>query len=199
MSALPKPLLTEEEYLEIESRAEYRSAFFAGEMFAMAGASLTHNLLVANMIAQLHQQLRQRPCQVYASDLRVKVRPTGLYTYPDLTVVCGTPLLERETLLNPVLIAEVLSDATEGYDRGAKFRQYQHLDSLRAYLLVSQVRAQVEQYERQEDGSWRYTVAEGREAMLPVPVLEVVLSLAEVYDKVVFDAAGEGTPENPDG
>lgn len=131
MSTQTKPFLTPEQYLEIERNAEYKSEYLNGEMFAMAGGSGPHNQIGANILSDLHQQLRHLPCIVYTSDMQVQVSATGLYTYPDACVVCGDPrfLDEREqTLLNPTLIVEVLSPSTEAYHRGRKFEHYKTIE-----------------------------------------------------------------------
>lgn len=136
--------LTPAEYLAIDRKAEFKSEYFAGEMFAMSGASFKHNQVVANLIAETAARLKGGPCQIVPSDLRLSVSPTGLYTYPDAMVVCGEPEFiddHFDTLINPTVIFEVLSDSTESYDRGAKFRHYRSLDSLQAYVLISQDRA----------------------------------------------------------
>jgi len=122
-----------EEYLRLERQAEYKSEYLNGEIFAMSGASREHNLIAGNIVAELNQQLRAKPCEVYPSDMRLKVTATGLYTYPDVMVVCGEPKFEDkyvDTLLNPTLIVEVLSQSTERYDRIAKTSYYRTLDSL---------------------------------------------------------------------
>ena len=127
MSTQPKTLLTEEQYLEIERAAETKSEFFQGEMFAMAGAGAAHNRLAWNLIVQLGPRLGSGPCQGFPSDMRVRVPSSGLYTYPDVVVVCGEPQFldgRRDTLLNPNLIVEVLSPSTEAHDRGRKFEHY---------------------------------------------------------------------------
>src|SRR2546422_1174815 len=124
MSMLPKTHLTPEEYLEIERNAERKSEYYAGEMFATAGASEEHGLISANLLVLLHTQLRRSPCRPFISDLRVNIPATGLYTYPDIVVACGERKFideKADTLLNPVLIAEILSPSTEAYDRGRKF------------------------------------------------------------------------------
>ena len=149
MPAMPKPLLTPEEYLARERRAETKSEYLRGEVFAMAGASRAHNLIASNAAGELRQQLRDRPCEVYPSDMRVKVSPSGLYTYPDVTVVCGEPQFEDaevDTLLNPKVLVEVLSPSTADYDRGGKFTHYRRLPSLQEYVLISQDRPLVEHY-----------------------------------------------------
>jgi Uma2 family endonuclease len=186
MTALAKQRLTPAEYLEIERAADYKSEFFAGETFAMAGASPPHVLITSNVTAELNVQLRGRPCRVYSSDLRVKVNDTGLYTYPDVVVVCGDQQFDdeqRDTLLNPTLLVEVLSPSTEGYDRGDKFAHYQRLPSLREYVLIAQDRQRIERYVRQGEGpDWLLTVAsQGAVSLLSIGC---ELRLADVYDKV---------------
>ena len=143
MSAAQKTLLTPAEYLARERAAEFRSEFYRGEMFAMSGASWAHSVIKDNLAWETRNQLQGGPCRVVTSDLRVKVSATGLYTYPDLLIVCGEPEFEDEvfdTLLNPRVIVEILSDSTEKYDRGTKFTQYRQLSSLQEYVLVAQDR-----------------------------------------------------------
>src|SRR5262249_39888199 len=127
MSTPTKSRFTPEEYLALERAAERRSEYYAGEIFAMGGASRKHIVIVANISGQLWSQLKGRPCRVYPNDMRVKVSPTGLYTYPDVAVVCGLDQFDddhQDTLLNPTVIIEVLSKSTEAYDRGKKFEHY---------------------------------------------------------------------------
>ncbi len=131
MSVQLKPFLSPQEYLTLERQAETKSEYYAGEVFAMAGASRKHNTIVPNLLYLLVGQLKGRSCEVYNSDMRVKVSVTGLYTYPDLTVVCGKPRFDddqEDTLLNPTVIVEVLSKSTEAYDRGEKFAMYRALE-----------------------------------------------------------------------
>ncbi|HUK16507.1 MAG TPA: Uma2 family endonuclease [Bryobacteraceae bacterium] len=191
MSTQPKSFITPEQYLEIERAAECKSEYFNGEMFAMAGAVRTHNLLVTNAVAELRQQLRGRPCEVYPSDMRVRVSSTGLYTYPDALVVCGEPVfLDRreDTLLNPALIVEVLSPSTEAYDRGRKFEHYQKIDSLRYYLLISSDRVHADLFTLQ-DGRWGLTPASGLDDTLELESIGCRLKLADLYEKVEFEPA----------
>src|ERR1017187_4222773 len=162
MATLPKTYLTPEQYLEIERKAEFKSEYFHGEMFAMSGAREGHNLIVWNLSAELHRQLRAKPCRAYMNDMRVLVNATGLYTYPDVAAVCGEPQFldeNRDTLLNPSLIVEVLSPSTEAYDRGRKFEHYRSVESVSEYLLVSSERVSAELYSRQPDGRWLLTAA----------------------------------------
>jgi Uma2 family endonuclease len=189
MDAQSKPHLTPEEYLAIERHAEVRSEYLDGEMFAMTGGSFPHNLIVANVVGELRQQLKKRPCQVLPSDLRVHIPATGLYTYPDVVVVCGDARFEDQfvdTLLNPILLVEVLSPTTEAFDRGKKFEHYRSIPSLAEYLLIAQDEPRVEQYLRQDGNRWLLTVISGLEGTLALPSIECALALAEVYDKVSF-------------
>jgi Uma2 family endonuclease len=179
------PRLSEGQYLQIERRADFKSEFFDGEMFARAGGSRAHSLIAANLVRELGNRLKGRPCVVFNSDLRVKVEATGLLTYPDLSVVCGPErFLEEDTLLNPVLLAEVLSESTEAYDRGLKFGHYRQIPSLREYLLVSQTEARIEQFVRQDSGHWVLRDAVGLEAALELPSLNITLALAEAFANV---------------
>jgi Uma2 family endonuclease len=192
MSTLPKTYLTPERYIEIERAAEYKSEYYQGEMFAMAGAKWNHNLIVAHLISQLDQQLRSRPCSVTPSDMRVRVSATGLYTYPDVAVVCGEPQFldgHRDTLLNPTLIIEVLSPSTEAYDRGLKFENYRSIETLRQYLLVSSDRIHADLYTRQPDGGWLLTSADGPAGTLSLASVNCQVALADVYEKVDFETA----------
>jgi len=189
VSTQPKSWLTPEQYLELERKAEFKSEYLQGEMFAMAGASEPHNLVVANLIRDLGQQLRRRPCRIYPSDMRVRVSATGLYTYPDVTVVCEPPQFadqQTDTLLNPTLIAEVLSPSTEGYDRGRKFEHYRAIESLAEYLLVAQDRVHVDLYTRQPDGSWVLSEASRLEDTLELRSVGCQLVLGDLYEKVDF-------------
>lgn len=185
MAGQPQPRVSVEEYLEMERVSEERHEYYDGEIFAMVGASLSHNLLVSALVKLLSTQLGTR-CIVCVNDMRVHIPATGLYTYPDLLVVCEKPRFadERgETLLNPTVIAEVLSDSTEAYDRGKKFDHYQTLESLTDYLLVAQDEAKIEHYARQTEG-WLLTRAKGLDDVLPLPSIGCELRLTEVYEQV---------------
>lgn len=190
MPTLPKTHLTPEQYLEIERKAEFKSEYYDGEMFAMASAGEAHNLIAINIAAALHGQLRSRPCRAYSADMRVRVKATGLYTYPDIVVVCGQPKFlgdVRDTLVYPSLIVEVLSPSTEVYDRGRKFEQYRTLESLQEYLLVSSERVSVELFTRQPEGAWLLTAANRMEDTIELPASACRLSLAAIYEKVEFE------------
>lgn len=186
MSLQPQPRYTPEEYLALERKAAYKSEYFAGEIFAMSGASEQHNLIVVNVAATLHAQFRGRPCRVYANDMRVKVSPTGLYTYPDVVALCSEPQVDdeqKDTLLNPTVVVEVLSPSTEAYDRGDKFEHYRKLASLQEYVLISQEKPHIEHYLRQPDNQWLLSEATGLQDSISLPSINCALMLAEVYDK----------------
>jgi Uma2 family endonuclease len=188
--AEPDRRLSPEEYLALERRSEEKHEYLDGEIFAMTGASRQHNLIALNIAASLHAQLADRPCEPYMGDMRIQVAATGLYTYPDVVVVCGEPQLADDsfdTLLNPTLIVEVISPSTEGYDRGKKFAHYRALESLAEIVLVSQERIEVERFSRQPEGGWLLLEANRLEDRLPLPSIGCELSLAAVY-KRVFDS-----------
>ena len=188
MPSIPQNSLTEEEYLAIERQAEFRSEFYNGEMFAMAGASRRHNRIVTNLVAALDNQLRERPCNVYSNDMRVKIPATRLYTYPDVVITCGAEKFvdnNQDILLSPLVIIEVLSDSTEAYDRGKKFQHYQKIDALSTYILVTQNAPGVEQYVQQEGGKlWTYSEAHGTETAVNIEAINCDLKLEDIYAKV---------------
>jgi Uma2 family endonuclease len=192
MSTVPKRLLTDEEYLAIERKASFRSEFYRGEMFAMAGASREHNLIAGNVFWRLRGQLDSRPCEVYSSDMKVRIKPTGLFAYPDVVVVCGGPQFadnERDVLVNPGLLVEVLSPSTAVYDRGDKALHYRQLPSLRELLLIEQEHLALEHYIRQDGGDWLIKRVEGMDAALELPSLNCRLTLAEIYARIEFAPA----------
>lgn len=188
MSAAPQPRLSFDDWLAIErTTTEQRSEYVAGEVFAMAGGSEEHNLIALNVGAELRNQLKGRPCRVYPSDMKVHIAAADVGTYPDVMVICGERAFydgRRDLVANPILIVEVLSESTEAYDRGEKFHHYRSLESLQAYLLLSQTQMQAELFLRQLDGTWSLSSYEGPSASIPLHLIEAELSLAEVYDKV---------------
>jgi Uma2 family endonuclease len=189
MVAQPHGKMTEQEYLAFERASDTKHEYYRGETFAMAGASGKHVLILNNTVITVGQQVRGR-CRVYSTDLRLRVSPTGLYTYPDIILVCGRPSYADnvfDTLLNPTIIIEVLSPSTEAYDRGRKFGQYRTLETLQEYLPVAQDSPLVEHFVRQEDGTWRFDAANGLEASIYLPTVDCTLALADVYALVEWD------------
>ncbi len=178
------------EYLALERSALFKSEFHDGQIYAMTGSNRTHNLITGNIGTELSQQLKKRPCEAYINDMRVKAAEARSYHYPDITVVCGSPQFEDahiDTLLNPTVLIEVLSPSTEAYDRGGKFAHYRKIASLNEYLLVTQDQPIIERYQRQGD-VWILSEAEGLDASVSLESIGCILSLREVYDKVL-DAA----------
>ncbi len=187
MSTAEKRHYTPQEYLAFERASETKHEFYQGEIFAMTGASREHNLIVFNLLREIGNHLENTPCEVYPSDMRVKVNATGLYTYPNVTVVCSQPRFENDvfdTLLNPKLIVEVLSESTEAYDRGQKFAQYRTIPSLEEYILISQNAYFVEDFTKQENGQWLLSEARGPEASIQFHSIDCSLTMAELYRRV---------------
>lgn len=190
MSAMPittERLYTVEEYLELDRASEIPHEYLQGRIVAMADPSREHSLLVTSVVASLYNQLRRKPCEVYPGNMRVQIPSADVFTYPDVTVVCGEPELageRRGTLLNPTVLIEVLSPSTSDYDHGRKFAYYRQLASLVEYLLVAQDEVRVEHYARQPDGSWRLEETDDSAAVLDLPSIGCTLALAEIYEKV---------------
>ena len=187
MPAAQLPILDSATYLRQEREASEKSEYLNGQVYAMAGASREHNQLVFNLAGLLHSQLRGSPCSAYVNDMRVRSRVTEAYFYPDLTVVCNDAEFEddeMDTLLNPILIIEVLSPSTEGYDRGAKFAHYRRMESLREYVLIAQDRYSIEHYIRSEDGQWILSEASTPESLVELTTIGCNLRVDEVYEKV---------------
>lgn len=180
--------ITPEAYLASERRAKYKSEYIHGEILAMSGASRAHNIITVDMTTELNIQLRPHGCEIYSGDMRVRTSRTGSYFYPDIVVVCDKPRFEDnvfDTLLNPVLIVEVLSPSTEAYDRGEKFAHYQELASLQEYILVSQDKIQVDHY-RLMKMQWVRQTFHAPEDMLLLNSIECKLPLQDIYTRVTF-------------
>jgi Uma2 family endonuclease len=196
MSALPKCFFTPEEYLELELKADYKSQYVAGEIFAMAGAQPWHVRVTNNVAAMLYNRFRGRPCEAYSSDMRVRVQAGDLYTYPDVSALCGEPQFETQTnphsLLNPQIIFEVLSPSTESFDRGDKFMRYRRLESLTDYVLVASERMRVEHHVRQPSGVWTYEEYDQPTHRLILASVGCELPLTEIYERVTFPDSRSG-------
>jgi len=197
MSVWVQPRLSPERYLELERAAESRSEYYDGRVFAMSGGTYNHARITANLSGELYNALKNGPCSVVSNDLRIRVAPDGLYTYPDVVVVCGEPEFsdeKRDTLVNPVMIVEVLSQSTEGYDRGFKAAQYRRIASLREYALVSQLEARIEVFRRQKGGDWLLSESAGLTANCHFASVECDIALADVYGKIAFASEGSNSP-----
>jgi Uma2 family endonuclease len=189
MATHSKTFITPEEYLDRERAATTKSAYYRGEMFAMAGASRQHVLIVTNCVVALVTKLGDRDCEVYSTDMRLLVAESGLYTYPDVMVVCGKPILldkNGDVLTNPLLIVEVLSESTADYDRGGKFQQYMQIPSLKEYLTISQTEPLVDHWLRQRDNSWLLRQIRSGDGVVSLLSLGVDLKLSDLYKKVQF-------------
>lgn len=197
MSAAPEfdRHMAEAKYLAFERTSETKHEYFDGEIYAMSGASREHNLIVSNVIAALRPQMRGKGCQIYPSDMRVHIPTTGSYAYPDVTIMCGEAQFiddQRDVLLNPIVIIEVLSESTEAFDRGLKFQRYRELASLREYILIDQQQAHVERFARMENGAWQLNETSGTDGALDLITPGCQLRLAEVYEDVEFPTPDGG-------
>jgi Uma2 family endonuclease len=191
-SAATKIRFTPQEYLALERKSETRNEYYNGEIFAMSGASREHNLIAGNLFRDIGNQLEDRPCETYMNDMRVLIEATGLYTYPDVVVVCGEPRFqdrEVDTLLNPAVIVEVLSPSTEAYDRGDMFRHYSRIDSLREFVLISQDRMMVERYTRQGN-DWVLSDMTDPDQVLKLESIGCQIPLGRIYAKIKFPEPG---------
>ena len=183
--------LIPEEYLTWERKQPFKNEYHNGQIIAMSGASRAHNLITMNMANQFYTQLVAQSCEVYPGDMRVRTKPTVSYFYPDVIVVCGEPRFEDDTfdtLLNPVLIVEVLSPSTAAFDRGEKFEHYKQLSSLQEYMLISQNRVHVERYLRQ-DTQWILTEFRKIDEMIHLLSNRCKLSVRDIYTLVKFPDA----------
>jgi Uma2 family endonuclease len=188
MSAQPSPRMTVEQYLKLDRESEFRSEYFGGYVTAMAGASVTHARIAGNLFGLLWNDVNARGCLVAANDLRLRLNAQG-YTYPDIMVICGEPALSgdrQDTVTNPSLIVEVLSDSTEAHDRGFKFYEYWKLPSLREYVLVSQNNARVEVFRRGAEGEWVLTAIEGLSGKVRFESVGCELATSDIYSRVTF-------------
>ena len=188
--------LTPDQYLDIERAEEFRHEFFAGKMNEMPASSFRHSVLTSTLLCEIGDALAAKPCVALNGSLRLRAAPNGLHTYPDVMVVCGQPQFaddQQDTLLNPVAIVEVLSPATEAYDRGLKFSQYRGIESLQEYALVSQNEPRIEIFRRQQGGTWVLTEFVGLAAACRFESIDVSVALVDIYEKVTFEP-GEPAP-----
>jgi Uma2 family endonuclease len=187
LSTLPKTFVTPEEYLDLERKAEFKSEYHDGKIFAMSGVSRRHDRINAQLSGLMHQQLDGGKCEWFTANMRVLVEASGLYTYPDLSVVCGEPRFADpyvDTLTNPTLLFEVLSPSTEDYDRGRKAAMYRKIPSLQELLLIAQDSYEVELSRRMPDGNWSLMGASGLEASIDLLSIGYTLRLRDLYKRV---------------
>ncbi|MDQ2712171.1 MAG: Uma2 family endonuclease [Acidobacteriota bacterium] len=186
MATVATPYISPEEYLERERHAETRSEYLRGEVFAMAGGSLRHARIITSLVRRLAEKVGNY-CDVYSTDVRLAIPMAQLYTYPDVMVVCGQLLPSEDTVSDPILIVEVLSDSTKSYDRGDKFHYYRSLPSLMEYMTVAQDKIHVEHWVRQPSAQWLFTELTDAAAALQLPSLSLELRIADIYEKVDFE------------
>ena len=190
MSGLPKRYFTQEEYALLEEHAAYKSQYVAGEIYAMAGVQPWHDDIVRNLTLLMGFRFRDRPCWTHSSEMKVRAKAGDLWTYPDLSVVCGERRYDTSanphSLLNPQAIFEVLSPSTEAFDRGDKFTRYQTIESLADYVLVASERTMVQHFARQATGGWLYQEFHAPTDVVKLASVEIQLPLAEIYEGVTF-------------
>ena len=189
MSSPLKSGLTPEEYLAFERRSLERHEYVDGELFAMSGASERHNQIVVNLSGEIRTQFKGRSCRVYTNDMRIRIAGTKRYCYPDVAALCDPAVFDdeqKDTLINPSLIIEVLPASTEAYDRGEKFEYYRRIESLMEFVLVAQDKPYIERFTRQSNDQWLFTATSGIESFVELSSAGCRLSLAEIYDKVQF-------------
>jgi len=182
--------LSPAEYLEIERKAQFKSDYYNGEMFALAGASFIHNRIAKNLTTSLNVQLKGKLCESFQSDLKIHILESELFTYPDIVVICEEPVFydnEKDVVLNPIIIMEILSPSTENYDRGFKFELYRKLNSLKDYFLISQEKALIEHFSKNNDNSWTLKEYNNIDQSIIIESIDCNLKLDDVYYKVRFE------------
>ena len=192
MNPSPYPKMSPTEFLAFERSSDEKHEYRDGVIVSMTGAKFNHNQICTNLTGILWQHFKEKNCNSFSNDMRVFVPKTRLYTYPDVLVVCGEPQFQDDvpdTLTNPLLLIEILSESTESYDRGQKFQNYRSIDSLNEYVLVSQNSARIEKYVKHGDGFWMLSDAVGMDASITLDSIQCEISLADVYAKVNFEAA----------
>jgi len=175
------------EYLSRERAAKDKHEYYEGNVTALAGASLAHNRIVANLLGEIRSHLKDKPCEILPSDIRVAVPSGKAYMYPDATIVCGVPEMEDDkfdTLKNPKVVFEVLSPSTAAHDRGRKFLYYQQIPSFQEYVLIDSTEYFVEVSKRRDDGSWDFDASSDPDGYLPISSVRVNIPMSEVYRNV---------------
>lgn len=187
-----RPYYTPQEYLFMERQADYKSEYYNGQIYTMSGGTDNHSSVAANFIAELILGFRGRNCRVFTSDMRLAVilsLTQQFHAYPDVSVVCGDILYydnQRDVITNPIALIEVLSPSTRTYDRSVKFERYRHLASLQVYIIADPDRVFIEYYRKLEDNTWKMQIIEDMAATLDIEPLSVQISVAFIYDKVLF-------------
>jgi len=180
-----------EEYLALEDKAAFKSEYYDGEIFAMAGGTLNHNQISINLCMILGIAFRQRDLRVFAGDVKLHIPSTNSFTYPDVLVIQGKPDYwknRRDTVSRAEVIIEILSESTQDYDRGAKFENYRSLPELQDYILISQDKVHVEHFEKQAPQKWLLNEYQSLEDKLNIAQFDEVIGLADIYEKIIFES-----------
>ncbi|MFM9905212.1 MAG: Uma2 family endonuclease [Pyrinomonadaceae bacterium] len=194
MNPNPIPKMTPEEFLAFERASDIKHEYLGGQIVAMGGAKRNHNIVALNLGGDLNNLIEEKDCEAYLGDMRVFLPATSDYAYPDITLVCGEPVFQDDvldTLINPLLIIEVLSESTEAYDRGLKFRLYRSIDTLHEYVLISQDQPRIEKYNKKGDGFWVLSETSGIDSELQLESIGVAVPLSRIYRKVRFEESDE--------
>lgn len=181
--------ITAEEYLAMERAADTKHEYYRGEIFAMSGASFEHNEISSNLMGILKNRLQGKSCRPYGNDLRIHIPESSLYTYPDLSIICDGPAFSDnkfDTITNPSVLIEILSNSTKDYDRGGKFNLYRSIKTLKEYILIDSTSVSVEIFSRDDDNSWRLVEFKNLDDSFTIATIETILSLKEIYDNVQF-------------
>lgn len=182
-----KKYYSPEEYLALEETAEYKSEYYRGEIFALAGTSINHNRIVNNVSSRLNQVFTKKNCEAFATDVKLWIEEKDLFTYPDIMIVCGKIEFypgRDDTITNPLIIFEVLSESTKNYDRGEKFVFYRAIPSFKEYVLIDQSTMHVEHFYIGEQGKWVLTEYDNPDDILKLTKIDFQISLREIYQRV---------------
>lgn len=183
--AYNKSLFTEEEYLQLEKLSPTKNEYFKGEIFAMAGASNRHNVIFSNLFGDLSYKLKGKPCRAYGSDMRIYIPENTLYTYPDISIICGEIIpsnIDPDTVIQPTVLIEILSPSTKNYDLGGKFDLYRDIPTLREYILVDSESIRVQAFRINKENRWELEDYRSIKDILTVPILGASVSLKEIYE-----------------
>jgi Uma2 family endonuclease len=184
-----KPKLTEEEYLAFEKESLEKHEFFQGEVFAMAGAGVNHNIIFSNVFGELCTLLKGKPCKPFGSDMRIYIPENTLYSYPDISVICGdinSSLKDKDTLILPSVIIEILSPSTKNYDMGGKFALYRDIPNLKEYVLIDSAAIHIQLFKIIAQNHWELIESKSKEDSLSIPSLGIKLAIKEVYEGIDF-------------
>jgi Uma2 family endonuclease len=187
--ALRYNYISAEEYLQTERAATEKHEYYQGEIFAMSGVSLKHNIIFSNFFTDIGSKLKGKGCRPYGSDLRIHIPKNTLYTYPDISIICGDPDLTDDhfdTATNPSVIIELLSKSTRNYDKGEKFTLYRDIDSLKEYILVDTEKIYVEKHIRNADNSWQLTDYKSLDNSFTITTVDLQLFLKDIYKDISF-------------